>query len=98
MDHIEFVELIAMIIAIISLINFPFIIKRRRDFIKYLPGIFFLILVFVFENIEEIFLHEISAIIENIFLIIGATLLVTAVFIELKKTPSKKKLIHSSKK
>ncbi len=90
MKHIELVEFIAMIIALISLINFPFIIKRRRDFTKYLPGIFFLILVLVFENIEEIFYHEISAIIENIFLIIGAILLVAAVFLDHNKTSSKK--------
>ncbi len=99
MADLELVETVASIIAIIALINFPFIVKRRKDFVKYLPGIFFLVITFVGETIEEIFLYEIFAIIENISLILGAILLIVAALIDLnvisikikyKRLPKKK--------
>ena len=99
MADLELVETVASIIAIISLINFPFIVKRRKDFVKYLPGIFFLVITFVGETIEEIFLYEIFAIIENISLILGAILLIVAALMDLnvisikikyKRLPKKK--------
>ena len=83
MAELELVELNAMIIALIALVNFPFIIKRRKDFVKYLPGIFCLIIAIVAENIEEIYLHDIYAIVENVFLLGGAILLILAALMEL---------------
>ena len=96
MSHIEFVEYIAMIIAIVSLINFPFIVKRRRDFIKFLPGLFFLVLGFIAENIEEVFLHNFFAFLEQIFILSGAILLVLAVIMELKMILPKNQESHSN--
>ncbi len=99
MADLELVETVASIIAIISLINFPFIVKRRKDFVKYLPGIFFIVITFVGETIEEIFLYDIFAIIENISLILGAILLIVAALMDLnvisikikyKRLPKKK--------
>ena len=83
MAHLELIKFIAMIIALIALINFPFIVKRRKDFVKYLPGIFFLIITFVAEGFEEIFFHELFAIIENVSLLIGVILLIFAALMEL---------------
>ena len=83
MAHLELVETIASIIAVFALINFPFIVKRRKDFVKYLPGIFFLVITFLGESIEEIFLYDVFAIIENISLILGASLLIVAALMDL---------------
>lgn len=83
MPEFDFVELNAMIIALISLINIPFIIKRRKDFVKYLPGIIFLVIAFVVETFEEMYLHSLFAIIENAFLLGGAILLILGALMEL---------------
>ena len=98
MVHLELVETIASIIAIIALINFPFIVKRRKDFVKYLPGIFFLVITFVGEAIEEIFLYELFAIIENISLILGAILLIVAALMDLNVISIKIKYKRLTKK
>ncbi len=84
MAGLDFVEFNAMIIGIIALINFPFIVKRRKNFIKYLPGMFFLILGFIAENLEEVIFHNFFAFLEQIFILSGAVLLVFAVIMELK--------------
>lgn len=96
MGHVEFAEFIAMIIAIISLINFPFIVKKRRDFIKFLPGLFFFVLGFIAENLEEVVLHHFFAILEQIFVLSGAILLVLAALMELKLISPKNKESHSN--
>ena len=98
MVNLELVETLASVIAVIALINFPFIIKRRKDFVKYLPGIFFLVITFVGETIEEIFLYEIFAIIENISLILGAILLIVAALMDLNVISIKIKYKRLTKK
>jgi hypothetical protein len=98
MAGLELVEFNAMIIAIIALINFPFIVKRRKDFIKYLPGILLLVLAFIAENIEEIYVHDLSAILENVFLLSGAILLIMAILMELDIIFIKIKHIRLNKK
>ena len=98
MGEIELVELSAMIIGIIAFMNFPFVIKRRRDFIKYLPGILFMVLGFVFENIEEVFLHDLFAILENISILLGAILLSMAVLMELDRGILKNRNSQSTQK
>lgn len=98
MPAIELVEFIAMIIGIVAFMNFPFIVKRRRDFIKYLPGIFFIVLALIAENIEEIFLHDLFAIIENISILSGAILLLLAVLMELKTVILKNRDLQSTQK
>jgi len=98
MAHLELVELIASIIAIIALINFPFIVKRRKDFVKYLPGIFFLVITYVSETIEEMFLYELFTIIENISLILGAILLIVAALMDLNVISLKIKYKRFTKK
>ena len=98
MVELEFVEFDAMIIALIALITFPFIVKRRKDFVKYLPGIFFLVFAFVAENIEEIYSSDLFAIIESVLLLLGATLLIFAALMELDIIFIKKKLIRLNKK
>jgi len=59
-----------------------------------------LILAFVFENIENIYRNNASAIIENIFLLSGSILLVLAVLMELNIVFSKNKFVsvHKQKK
>jgi len=83
MPELEFVEFNAMIIGIVALLNFPFLIKRRKDFTKYLPGVILMILGFIFENIEEIFFHHLFATLESISIVLGAILLTSAIIIEL---------------
>ncbi len=94
MSELELVEFNAMIIGIVALINFPFIVRRRKDFIKYLPGIFFIILGFIAENLEEVVLHNFFAILEQIFILSGAILLVLALIIELKMNLLKNQESH----
>ncbi|TFG28014.1 MAG: hypothetical protein EU532_06290 [Promethearchaeota archaeon] len=57
LEEIEFdlIEINAMIIAIIAIINFPLIIKKRKDFVKYLPGIISLIFLFIFGFLDDLF-------------------------------------------
>ncbi|KKK41610.1 hypothetical protein LCGC14_0704380 [marine sediment metagenome] len=98
MEHIDLVELIASIIALIALINFPFIVKRRKDFVKYLPGIFFLAITFVAETIEEIFLHDLFEIIESSSLLLGAILLILAALMELDVISIKINFVRLNKK
>lgn len=98
MAHLGIVEFIAMIIAIIALINFPFIIKRRKDFIKYLPGILFLVITFVAENIEEFFSIMAFAILEAISILVGVILLILAALMDLDVIFLKIRYLQSRKK
>ncbi len=98
MAHLEIIKFIAMIIALIALINFPFIIKRRKDFVKYLPGIFFLIITFVAETFEEIFVFDFFAIFENISLLLGVIFLIFATLMELDVISIEIKYISFKKK
>ncbi|MFX0042310.1 MAG: hypothetical protein ACFE8L_05310 [Candidatus Hodarchaeota archaeon] len=94
MAEFELVKFIAMLISIISLINFPIIFKKRKDFIKYLPGLFSLILVLVFSSLDDLIFSDFFSLLEIIFLLLGAILLISAVFIEFKCLVSEKKRIR----
>ncbi len=98
MGHLAVVEFIAMIIAIIALINFPFIIKRRKDFVKYLPGIFCIVITFVAEVLEEIFLFNLFAIIEVFSILLGVILLILAALMDLEFMFFKSKYLRLGKK
>ena len=83
--ELDIIEINAMIISIIAIINFPLIIKKRKDFIKYLPGIISLILLFIFGVLDDLFGLEIFEIMESLCLLFGAVLLLLASLIELHK-------------
>ena len=85
--EIEFdlIEINAMIISIIAIVNFPLIIKKRKDFIKYLPGIISLIMLFVFGFLDDLSGSEIFEILESLCILFGAILLLLASLIELHK-------------
>ncbi len=76
MDDLEMIKFVAMVIAIIAFINFPIILKRRKDFVKFLPGITCLILLFTSSFLEDAF--RIFEILKNIFVLAGAILLFIA--------------------
>ena len=77
------IKFVAMVIAIIAFINFPTILKRRKDFVKFLPGIACLILLFTSSFLEDAF--RIFEILKNIFVLAGAILLFYAARIEFKE-------------
>ena len=81
--EIDLIEINAMIISIIAIINFPLIIKKRKDFIKYLPGIISLIMLFIFGFLDDLFASEIFEILESLCILFGAILLLMASLIEL---------------
>jgi hypothetical protein len=72
-----------MIISLIAIINFPLIIKKRKDFIKYLPGIISLMMLFIFGFFDDLFDLEIFQILESICILSGALLLLLASLFEL---------------
>ncbi|MFX0070768.1 MAG: hypothetical protein ACFFAO_06730 [Candidatus Hermodarchaeota archaeon] len=82
-DELEMIKFVAMIISIIGFVNFPIIVKRRKNFKKFLPGITCLILLFTSSFLEDAF--RIFEILKNIFVLAGAILLFIAVRIEFKK-------------
>ena len=95
-DELEMIKFVAMIISIIGFVNFPIIIKKRKDFQKFLPGITCLILLFMSSYLEDAFL--IFEILKNIFILAGAILLFIAARNEFKKMNlTKKELLHSKK-
>ena len=81
--ELDLIEINAMIISLIAIINFPLIIKKRKDFIKYLPGIISLIMVFIFGFLDDLFALEIFEILESLCILFGAVLLLFASLIEL---------------
>ena len=81
--ELDLIEINAMIISIIAIINFPLIIKKRKDFIKYLPGIVSLIMLFVFGFLDDLFALQIFEILESVCILLGAILLLVASLIEL---------------
>ena len=81
----DLIEINAMIISIIAIINFPLIIKKRKDFIKYLPGIISLIMLFIFGFLDDLFQLEIFQILEILSILLGALLLLLASLIDLHK-------------
>jgi len=83
--EIDLIEINAMIISIIAIINFPLIIKKRKDFIKYLPGIISLIMLFIFGFLDDLFAFEIFEIMESLCILLGAVLLLLASLIDLHK-------------
>lgn len=83
--EIDLIEINAMIISIIAIINFPLIIKKRKDFIKYLPGIISLIMLFIFGFLDDLFPLEIFEIMESLCILLGAVLLLLASLIDLHK-------------
>ena len=80
------IKFVAMVIAIIAFINFPIIFKRRKDFVKFLPGITCLIMLFTSSYLEDAF--RIFEILKNIFILAGAILLCIAARIEFKNINS----------
>lgn len=94
--EIDVIEINAMIISIIALINFPFIIKKRKDFIKYLPGIISFIVVFIFGFLDDIFELEIFEILESVCILSGALLLLIASLIELNNIFIKRKITRTN--
>lgn len=91
MSELEIVECVAMVISFISVISFYYILKRRKNFSKYLPGIMCLILVFICTTLEDVILFEVFSFLENIFAISGAILLLFASLIEYYDTFLKRK-------
>ena len=83
--ELDLIEINAMIISIIAIINFPLIIKKRKDFIKYLPGIVSLIMLFIFGFLDDLFALQIFEILESVCILFGAILLLVASLIELHK-------------
>lgn len=88
----DLIEINAMIISIIAIINFPLIIKKRKDFIKYLPGIISLIMLFIFGFLDDLFGSEIFEFLESLCILFGAILLLSASLIELHQIFSKWKV------
>lgn len=82
-DELEMIKFVAMVISIIAFINFPIIFKRRKDFIKYLPGITCLVLLFTSSFLEDA--YRVFEILKNIFVLAGAILFFIAARIEFKK-------------
>ena len=95
MAEFELVKFIAMLISIISLVNFPIIFKKRKDFIKFLPGLFCLILVLIFSSLDDIILSDFFSLLETTFLLSGAILLISAVYIEFKFLISENKTLKN---
>ena len=89
MAELEMIKLVAMLIAIFAFVNFPLIYKKRRNFIKFLPGITCLIMVFTSSFLEDMF--RIFEILKNIFALSGAILFFIAARFEYKITRLDKK-------
>jgi len=91
MAELEAIEFTAMIISLVAIVNIPYIIKRRKDFIKYLPGFVSLMIYLIADNLDDIFPGILFVLIEIIFYFFGAILLLIAALIDLKKTFPKRK-------
>ena len=89
------IKFVAMVIAIIALVNFPIIFNKRKDFIKFLPGITCLIMLFTSSFLEDAF--SIFEILKNIFALSGAILLFIAARFEFKKMRLNKEKSHNKK-
>ena len=81
----ETIELIAMIFAIIAMINFPFIAKKRPDFMKFLPGLYIFTISFVIDALDDLVYYSIFELIGLTFFLIGAILIVVALLFEIKE-------------
>ncbi len=91
MSELEAIEFTAMIISLIAIINIPYIIKRRKEFIKYLPGFVSLMIYFTADTLDDLFPGIFFVLIEIIAYFFGAILLLIAALIDLKKTFPKRK-------
>ena len=84
MPLIETTKLIAMVITIIALLNFPFIIKKRKDFLKFIPGLTLHIMSFIFSGLNDLFELPLLDFLEILSLLIGSILISIAIMIEIK--------------
>ncbi len=94
-DELEMIKFVAMVISIIAFVNFPIIFRRRKDFIKFLPGITCLILLFTSSFLEDAF--RIFEIFKNIFVLAGAILFFIAARIEFKEMRLKRDILKKIK-
>ncbi len=89
MAQSEIINLIALIISIAAMLTFPFIIKKRKAFSRYLPGLFLLCLNFVIGTLDD--LYRLSYLepyvdvdlVEVYCLLAGAVWIVNAILIEI---------------
>ncbi len=89
MAQSEIINLIALIISIVAMLTFPFIIKKRKSFSRYVPGLFMLSLNFIIRTLDDLFrLSYLEPyldldLVEVYCLLAGAVWIVYAILIEI---------------
>ncbi len=90
MPTFEILEFIALIIILIPLSFTYYILKKRRDLFPLLPGACFLILSYIFTNLEAVAVPEFFNFMEHFSTLIGGVLFFLGVIaIFNRKSPEK---------
>ncbi|MFX1337406.1 MAG: hypothetical protein ACFFDK_02220 [Promethearchaeota archaeon] len=82
MPELEVGEMIILIIAIFPMTFSYFVVKARRDILKWLPGYFCFYLNFLCTNLEALALPDVFNFLEHFFLMLAGIFLASAVFHE----------------
>ena len=81
MPSLEINELIMLIVISIPAIFFPYLIKKRRDIMKWGLGFYALFMVFLSTNLEAFALPEFFNFLEHFFIMVAGILMcVTAMY------------------
>ncbi|MFX0138875.1 MAG: hypothetical protein ACFFDN_34860 [Candidatus Hodarchaeota archaeon] len=96
MPDLEVSELIFLIIATIPFIMSYWIVKARRDILKYLPGYYCIYMTFLSTNLEALFLPDVFNFLEHFCLMLAGLFMLIAISYDFYTKLIKPKLIESN--
>ncbi len=99
MPELEVGELIILIIALFPMTFSYFVVKARKDILKWIPGFFCFYLNFLFTNLEALAAPDAFNFLEHLCLMLAGIFLGSAVFHEFytKVINEKKNLIKQQR-
>jgi hypothetical protein len=82
MPELEVGEMIILIIALFPMTFSYFVVKARRDILKWIPGYFCFYLNFLFTNLEALAAPDAFNFLEHFFIMLAGICLACAAFYE----------------
>ena len=95
MDELAVLEVFIFVMMSIALVVFSVAMIKRRDLIKWIPGLAALWLTYAFTNLEAMMYEDILNFLEHFFGMTAAALMFFAVFLEYYQSFIKNKSIGS---
>ncbi len=83
MPSLEINELIVLIILFIPVTFSPYLLKKRRDIMKWFPGYYALYITFLSTNLEAFFVPDVFNFMEHFFAMLAGIFMFVAAIYEL---------------